>query len=99
MPVDNWLVLALVMIFSSIIFCAFLPMVVRLLTARRRYRRYRLELQEIAWSTPDAIFNLHSVYHSVHPRTDEDLYSHEHSILYSQVPFIDELTKDDDTSV
>ncbi|CAF1288233.1 unnamed protein product [Adineta ricciae] len=99
MPIDNWLILALIMIFSSIIFCALFPMIIRLLLARRRYRRYRLELQEIAWSTPDAIINLQSIYRSIHPLTDENLQFHEHSILYSQLPFIDDLTKDDDTSV
>ncbi|UJR36321.1 hypothetical protein I4U23_029049 [Adineta vaga] len=100
MPIDNWLILALTMIFSSVIFCALLPMIVRLILARRRHRRYRLELQEISWSTPDAIINLQSIYRSIHPLTIESLHFHQHSILYSQIPFIDDLTRDDDeTSV
>lgn len=99
MPVDNWLILALIMIFSSIIFCAVLPMIVRLLIARRRHRRYRLELQEIAWTVPDAIFNLQPVYRTIHPPTDDSVFFHEHSVLYAQVPFIDDAARDDDTSV
>ena len=92
MPIDNWLILALIMIFSSIIFCGVLPIIIRLLIARKRYRRYRIELQDILCSTPD-------VYLASQLRPDDDCNSHEHSLLYSQIPFIDDLTKEDETFV
>ncbi|CAF1007916.1 unnamed protein product [Adineta steineri] len=98
MPIDNWFILALIMIFSSFLLCGLLPMVIRLIIARRRYRRYRIELQQIACSTPDAVINLQLIYHSIQMNTDDNLNFHEHSVLYSQIPFIDDLSKDD-TSV
>jgi hypothetical protein len=100
MPIDKWLIFALIMIFSSIIFCAVLPMIIRLSIARQRYRRYRLELEEIACSTPDVFLNLQSIYQTVQiPNNNENNDSLEHSILYSQIPFIDDLNKEDDTFV
>jgi len=96
MPVDNWLILALIMIFSSIIFCGLLPMIIRLLISRHRYR---LELQQISCTTPDGFLNLQSFYHNIQIKTDDNMNSHERSVLYSQIPFIDDLTKQDDTSV
>ena len=90
MPIDNWFILALIMIFSSIIFCAILPMIIRLIIARHRHRRYRLELQEIAYSTPEIFPNVKLIYPNA---------SHEHSIIYSQLPFIDDLNKEDETFV
>ncbi len=100
MPIDKWLILALIMIFSSIIFCAILPMIIRLSIARQRYRRYRFELQEIACSTPDVFLNLQSIYRNIQIQTNNDNNnSFEHSILYSQIPFIDDLNKEDETFV
>jgi hypothetical protein len=93
MPVDNWLILALIMIFSSILFCAVLPIIIRLSIARRRHR---LELQEIACSTPDVFLNTQSIYQNIEMNNID---SHEHSIIYSQIPFIDDLNKEDDTFV
>jgi hypothetical protein len=98
MPVDKWLILALIMIFSSIIFCAVIPIIIRLSTARRRYRRYRLELQDIVCSSPDVFFNLHSIYQNMQIANNEDDFD-EHSIMYSEIPFIDDLNKEDDTFV
>lgn len=99
MPVDSWLILALIMIFSSVIFCAILPLIIRLIIARKRYRRYRLELEEIACSTPDALLNLQRIYQNIQIQNDEKRNSHEFSIIYSQIPFIDDLNKEDDTFV
>ncbi|CAF3559749.1 unnamed protein product [Rotaria sordida] len=99
MPVDNWLILALIMIFSSTIFCGLLPIIIRLLIARRRYRRYLVEFQDIECSTPDVFPNLESIYHDVQIHNDEQINCHEHSILYSRLPFIDDLIKDEDTYV
>jgi hypothetical protein len=99
MPVDNWLILALIMIFSSIIFCAILPIIIRLTIARRRYRRYRLELQEIACLTPDIFLSLPSIYQKIPIANNEDINSHEHSIIYSKIPFIDDLNEEEETFV
>ncbi|CAF2802848.1 unnamed protein product [Rotaria sp. Silwood2] len=99
MPVDNWLILALIMIFSSIILCGILPMIIRLIIARRRYHRYLTEFQDIAGSTIDVSSNLQSIYHNAHINNDEQINSHEHSILYSRLPFIDDQIKDEDTFV
>jgi hypothetical protein len=90
MPIDNWLILALIMIFISIIFCAILPMIIRLSIARQRYR---LEFQTIVCSSPDLFFNFQSIYPNIQPD------GHEHSIIYSEIPFIDDLNKEDDTFV
>ncbi|CAM2705193.1 unnamed protein product [Rotaria socialis] len=87
------------MIFSSIILCGFFPMVIRLIIARRRYIRYIDEFTNIAYSTPDAFINLESLFHSVKLNIDEPMNSHEHSLLYPSIPFIDELTKDEETVV
>jgi hypothetical protein len=84
------------MIFSSILFCAVLPIIIRLSIARRRHR---LELQEIACSTPDVFLNLQLIYQNIQINNIEDIDSHEHSIIYSQIPFIDDLNKEDDTFV
>lgn len=99
MPVDNWLILALIMIFSSIILCGLLPMVVRLLIARKRYRRYLAELQDIELTTPDAFFILQSIEQTSHSNSLENINYHEHSLLYSYIPFIDDVTREDDTYV
>ncbi len=59
MPIDNWLILALIMIFISIIFCAILPMIIRLSIARRRYH---LELHDIVYSHSNVYLNIHEHY-------------------------------------
>ncbi|CAF0921575.1 unnamed protein product [Rotaria sp. Silwood1] len=99
MPIDNWLILALIMIFSSIILCGLLPMIIRLIIARRRYRRYRTEFEEIACSTPDVFSSSQLIYENTQINNNEQNNSHEHSILYSRLPFIDDLIKDEDTFV
>lgn len=43
MPIDDWLIFAYVMIFTSVVFCGILPMIFRLINARRRFHRYYLE--------------------------------------------------------
>ena len=92
MLVDNWLILALIMIFSSILLCGFLPMIVRLSIARRRYYRYLLDLQAIEYSSPDT-YGSQAV--AVATRSN----TREYTAVYSQLPFIDEQTRDGDTSV
>lgn len=72
-------------------------MIIRLIIARQRYHRYRIELQDIACSSPDVYLNLQSIYANIHP--DDNSNSHEHSLLYSQIPFIDDLIKEDETFV
>lgn len=99
MPVDNWLLLALIMILSSIIFCGILPIIIRLLIARRRYLRYRLELAEIAYSTPDALFNLQTIFQNIQVQNNESQPTYQQSIIYSQIPFIDDVNKEEDTFV
>lgn len=83
MPIDNWFILALIMIFSSVIFCAVIPMIFRLITARRRHHHYRIELHEIACSTPEILSNL---------PYEQRQALYEHSVLFSQLPFIDDDT-------
>lgn len=99
MPIDNWLILALIMIFSSVIFCGILPIIIRLSIARRRYRRYRLELQEIALSTPEISLNLQVIYQNIQRQMNENLSSHEQSMILSQIPFMDDHNREDDTFV
>lgn len=100
MPIDKWFILALVMMFTSVLFCAILPMIIRLSIARRRYRRYRLELQQLALSTPEITLNLQSIFDHMQRQTSDDLHSHEQqSIVYSQIPFIDETAREHDTFV
>lgn len=92
MPVDNWLLLALIMIFSSVLLCGVLPMIVRLFIARRRYRRYRLDLQEIAEASPDLFGTLSSTHSDPQSMPYERSGSRQYSIVYSQIPFIDDET-------
>ena len=92
MPVDNWLLLALIMIFSSILFCGVVPLIVRLFIARRRHRRYRLELQAIAEASPDIFAHRASIYSDPQTMTRERRDSRQYSIVYSQIPFIDDET-------
>lgn len=99
MPIDKWFILALMMMFSSVIFCGILPMIIRLFIARRRHRRYRLELREIALSTPEISLNLQSIYQNIQRQMNENLSSHEQSIVLSQIPFIDDNNREDDTFV
>ena len=93
MLIDNWFILALVMIFSSILFCAILPMIIRLWIARRRFRRYRLDLQIIAESSPDMFVHRPSIYSNLSCQYDDQRgQSRLNSIVYSQLPFIDDET-------
>lgn len=86
MPIDNWLILALIMIFSSVICCALIPMIIRLLNARQRYRRYRLDLRDIESTSPDT-FRRSSITSDRQIKT-----KHRDSLLFSQIPFIDDET-------
>jgi hypothetical protein len=104
MPVDNWLILAYIMIFSSVILCGLLPMILRLYNAHRRFHRYDLERRAIAYSCPNAFLRSQSIYSDVqvdiadlptdYPSSYARIDSHEHPNIYEQIPFIDE-----DTSV
>jgi len=99
MPTDDWLIFAYIMIFSSVILCGLLPMIFRLYNDRRYFYRYNLERQSIEYSYPHAFLTLQSIYSDVqldisdiHNNNYQDF--HEQSIIYAQIPFID-----DDTSI
>ena len=92
MPVDNWLILALIMIFSSIILCAILPIIIRLWIARQRYRRYRLDLELIEYAPSDLFSPRLSIYGDPQLVTSIRRTSGHESVVYSQIPFIDEET-------
>lgn len=94
MPIDNWFILSLFMIFSSIFFCGILPMIVRLWIARRRYRRYRLDLQIIADASPEMFLHRPSIYSDTpsSQTNDQRRGSRLSSIVYTQLPFIDDET-------
>ena len=50
MSADYWLMLAYAMLFSSVMVCGLLPMVLRLLNARRRFHQSDLERQAMLHS-------------------------------------------------
>jgi hypothetical protein len=95
MPTDEWIILAYIMIFSSVILCGLLPMIFRLHNARQRFHRYDLERQAIEYSCPYAFLTLKSIYSDVQVDTSDihnDIHpvnSNEQSTLYTQIPFID----------
>ena len=92
MPIDNWFLLALIMIFSSIIFCGILPIIIRLLIARRRYRRSRLDLQAISRAPADLFQRRTSI--EIDPNLSDFLQTNvrQSNVVYSQIPFIDDET-------
>lgn len=91
MPVDIWFILALIMIFSSILLCGILPMIIRLLNARKRYFRYLVEMNDIECSNPDAFLSLQSIYPDGQRLNHEQpIISHGRSFNYSNIPFIDD---------
>jgi hypothetical protein len=81
MPTDAWLIFAYFMIFSSVILCGLLPMIFHLLNARQSFYRYNLERLEII--------------SDINQQNFQRIDSHEQSITYAQIPFIDH----DDISV
>jgi hypothetical protein len=99
MPTDEWVILAYIMIFSSVILCGLLPMIFRLRTARQRFHRYDLERRAIEYSCPYAFLTLESIYSDVQVDTSvihndihpdfQRINSNEQSTLYTQIPFID----------
>ncbi|CAF1439830.1 unnamed protein product [Adineta steineri] len=101
MLTDEWLILAYIMIFTSVILCGFLPMTFRLVNARRRFHRYDLERQAIEYSCPHAFLTSESIYSDVqldisdlHNDTHLDFQrtnSNEQSITpVTELPFIDD---------
>jgi hypothetical protein len=101
MPTDYWLIFAYFMIFFSVVLCGIIPMIFRLLNARRRFHRYDLERQVIRYSCPHAFLTLQSIYSDVQldisdidDQNFQRINSPEEPIIYEQIRFID-----DDTSV
>ena len=101
MVIDEWLILAYIMLFSSIILCGILPIIIRLLTARRRFNRYQLERQAIEYSCPHAFLTRQSIYSDVQidisdiePQSLQRINSHEQPTIYTQIPFIDDAVAD-----
>lgn len=96
MPVDNWMILAYVMIFSSIILCGLLPMILRLYNARQHFYHYRDDDddKDTGDSTRRRPSALKSNYNNIQLKvTDvnfERLDSSKELILYTQIPFIDD---------
>jgi hypothetical protein len=88
MPTDEWLILAYIMIFSSVILCGLLPMIYRLVHARRRFHRYNTERQLIEYSCPYALLTSQSIYSDV--QSDESDLHQLDSPIYAQIPFIDD---------
>lgn len=80
MPTDDWLIFAYVMLVSSVVFCAILPMIFRLITARRRFHRYELERQAIEYSSSYTLFSPQSI----------DLNDDIPRTTMEQIPYIDE---------
>lgn len=67
MPIDDWLIFAYVMIFSSVVFCGILPMIFRLINDRER--------QAIAYSStffPPMVNPSDTDYDEHIPYIDED---------------------------
>ncbi|CAF0930755.1 unnamed protein product [Adineta ricciae] len=65
MPTDQWLILAYIMIISSVILCGILPMIFRLYNARRRFHRYDLERQVIEYSCLHNLTTSESIYNDL----------------------------------
>jgi hypothetical protein len=62
MRTDPWLILAYMMIISSVILCGILPMILRLRNARRRFYRYDSERRAIEYSCFHALTTTESIY-------------------------------------
>ena len=94
MQTDYWMILAYVMIFSSIILCGLLPMILRLYNARQDFYYDHSVHQPIERSSRNECVNLKSNY------SDEQLVlfninfqrlnSSDKPIIYTQIPFIDD---------
>jgi hypothetical protein len=82
MPIDDWLVFAYIIIFTSVILCGIFPMILRLRNDRRRSHLYDLERQTIAYSCPHTFLTSQSIYSDIdHPDFQTE-----------QIPYIDEDT-------
>jgi len=94
MPTDGWLIFAYFMIFSSVILCGILLMIFRLLNARQDFYRYSLERLAINYSCRHVLLTSQSIYNDVQLDIDHEHFpcidSHEQSITYVQIPFIDD---------
>jgi Gpi18-like mannosyltransferase len=87
MLIDDWLIFAYIMIFSSVILCGFLPIIFRLYNARRRFHRYDLERQAIKYT----FLTLESIYSDVQIDTS-DIQKADYLDFHEQIPYIDEDT-------
>ncbi|CAF1210352.1 unnamed protein product [Rotaria sordida] len=95
MLTDNWIVLAYIMIISSIILCGILPMILRLFNDRQHFYHYNLERQNIEYSSSNKFLTLQSNDNNVDYKIDQNfqrINSFEQPIFYTQIPFIDDDT-------
>lgn len=95
MPTDNWIILAYIMIFSSIVFCGLLPMILRLRNARQHYYHYNSDRRTIEQSGSHNLSTLKSIYTDVQQKIYQNLQritSIEQPIIDGQIPYIDDET-------
>ncbi|CAF2047951.1 unnamed protein product [Rotaria magnacalcarata] len=94
MPTDYWMILAYVMIFSSIILCGLAPMVLRLYNARQNFYRDHSVHQTIERSSRNECvkskFNYSDEQLALSNINYQRLNSYDKPINYTQIPFIDE---------
>ncbi|CAF2715718.1 unnamed protein product [Rotaria sp. Silwood2] len=94
------------MIFSSIILCGLLPMILRLFNARQHFYHYNLEHQNVECTNPNEFVTLQSnssdvqldlfdIHNKIY-KNFQRINSFEQPIIYTQIPFIDD---DNDTSI
>ena len=88
MPIDDWLIFAYVIMFTSVLLCGIIPAILRLRNDRRRFHRYKLERQAIEYSYPHIFLTTQLVNTDVQYITDHP------DLQYEQIPYID-----DDTSI
>ncbi|CAF1562263.1 unnamed protein product [Rotaria sp. Silwood1] len=89
---DNWMILAYVMIFSSIILCGLLPMILRLYNARQYFYHYNLECSNsnefIILQSNNSNKQLNK-YNQIN-QNFQRINSFEQPLIYTQIPFIDD---------
>ncbi|UJR09768.1 hypothetical protein I4U23_013995 [Adineta vaga] len=97
MPTDDWLILAYIMIVSSVILCGIFPMIPRLLNARRRFYRYDLERQAIEYSCLHILTSSESIYNDLQIDVSDsphfiDFQFQSFNTKEQSIPFIDDNT-------
>ncbi|CAF3306116.1 unnamed protein product [Rotaria socialis] len=94
MPTDYWMILAYVMIFSSIILCGLVPMILRLYNARQDFYHDHSVHQAAERSSRNACVNSKSNYGDEQLALSDINYqrlnSYDRPNNYTQIPFIDD---------